>query len=245
MPFPITFGSVGDIIAVAQIVTQIISALSDSRGSAVEYQQLFAELRSLQKALDYLDKLATRRGREVETLDSIKLAAATCRRPLEAFQKKIEKYHRFLGGDIVNSDDSDDCSTYSNAESSRKDTCKFGLKKKLRSAARKIQWEFTMKNEVQRLQIYLSVHIETINTLLAIYGLETIEFDAVANRESHDKLKDLVNGTQRTLDRVSGNLDAQALAVKNTSNTVEKLLGIVTGWDAPWKTINNLVSKIW
>jgi hypothetical protein len=41
MSFAFTFGSVGDIIAVTQIVAKIISALNDSRGSAVEYQQLF------------------------------------------------------------------------------------------------------------------------------------------------------------------------------------------------------------
>src|ERR1700722_1152589 len=120
MSFAFTFGSEGDIIAVTQIVAQIISALNDSRGSAVEYQQLFAELRSLQKALDHLNKLSTRNERDAKTLDSIKFAAAACRCPLEAFQKKIKKYHRYLGGDIVNSDSSDDGSTHSNTESSKK-----------------------------------------------------------------------------------------------------------------------------
>src|ERR1700730_13003801 len=105
MSFAFTFGSVGDIIAVTQIVAKIISALNDSRDSAVEYQQLFAELRSLQKALDHLNKLSTCGGRDVKTLNSIKIATAACRRPLEAFQKNIEKYHRFLR-DTVNSDES-------------------------------------------------------------------------------------------------------------------------------------------
>jgi hypothetical protein len=92
MSFAFTFGSVGDIIAVTQIVAKIISALNDSRGSAVGYPQLFAELRSLQKALDHLNKLSTCGGRDVKPLDSIKFATAACRRPLEAFQKKFEKY---------------------------------------------------------------------------------------------------------------------------------------------------------
>lgn len=47
----ITFGSVGDIIAVAQIAGSIAKALSDARGSAKEYQDLIKELRSFDQAL--------------------------------------------------------------------------------------------------------------------------------------------------------------------------------------------------
>jgi DNA-directed RNA polymerase sigma subunit (sigma70/sigma32) len=142
-----------------------------------------------------------------------------------AFQKNIEKYHKFLR-DTVNSDESDDSSTHSNAENPKKSKCKFSMKK-LVSVARKIQWEFTMKNEVQKLQNYLGLHVDAINTLLAVYGLETMELNTVANQESHDELKDLINSTQRTLDHVSSNLDSKALVVKNTSNMVEKLVRAV------------------
>jgi hypothetical protein len=54
-----------------------------------------------------------------------------------------------------------------------------------------------------------------------------MELNTVANQESHDELKDLINSTQRTLDHVSSNLDAQALVAKNTSNMVEKLVRAV------------------
>lgn len=47
----ITFGSVGDIIAVGQIALQLAKALSDSRGSAKAYQALVKELQNFDQAL--------------------------------------------------------------------------------------------------------------------------------------------------------------------------------------------------
>lgn len=47
----ITFGSVGDIIAVGQIALQLGRALSDSRGSAKEYRVLIRELQAFDQAL--------------------------------------------------------------------------------------------------------------------------------------------------------------------------------------------------
>jgi hypothetical protein len=47
----ITFGSVGDIIAVGQIAVQLVQALSDSRGSTKEYRELMRELQMFDQAL--------------------------------------------------------------------------------------------------------------------------------------------------------------------------------------------------
>lgn len=47
----VTFGSVGDIIAVGQIALLLAQALKDSTGSAREYQGLIRELRTFDKAL--------------------------------------------------------------------------------------------------------------------------------------------------------------------------------------------------
>ena len=47
----ITFGSVGDIIAVGQIAWALAKALTDSRGSAKEYQDLIKELQAFDQAL--------------------------------------------------------------------------------------------------------------------------------------------------------------------------------------------------
>jgi hypothetical protein len=47
----ITFGSVGDIIAVVQIAWSLAKALADSAGSAKEYQDLIKELQTFDEAL--------------------------------------------------------------------------------------------------------------------------------------------------------------------------------------------------
>jgi hypothetical protein len=47
----ITFGSVGDIIAVRQIAWSLAKALNDSRGSAKEYQGLVKDLQAFQRAV--------------------------------------------------------------------------------------------------------------------------------------------------------------------------------------------------
>ena len=53
----ITFGSVGDIIVVCQIVQSIVKALDDSRGSASEFRQLMRSLSSLAQALQQTQEL--------------------------------------------------------------------------------------------------------------------------------------------------------------------------------------------
>ena len=47
----ITFGSVGDLIAVGEIAWSIAKALNSSRGSAKEYQSLVKELQLFNKVL--------------------------------------------------------------------------------------------------------------------------------------------------------------------------------------------------
>ncbi len=49
---PVTFGSVGDIVAIAQIAAQLLKALSSSNGSAQEFQDLLVQLRTFHRCLD-------------------------------------------------------------------------------------------------------------------------------------------------------------------------------------------------
>jgi hypothetical protein len=240
-----TFGSAGDFIAVAQTISQITTALSSTRGSAIEYQQLLAELHSLQKALHHLDNIPTRSGQALKTLDSIKFAAASCRQPLEDFLKRIRKYHLSLGGEGSGFLVPSHSQSQNPPDGAGKGKTKYITTGKTRAVARKIQWQFGMKSEVQKLQNYLSIHIGTINDLLAVYGLETIKLDADASRGSHETLVDLIKSAQQTLNSVSGDVNAQTAITKIASNTVEKLLGIITEWTMPLNVISGMVSKIW
>lgn len=58
---PITYGSVGNIIATVQVAAQLLKALSASRGSAREFQDLVVELRIFHRALDQVCFLTVRR----------------------------------------------------------------------------------------------------------------------------------------------------------------------------------------
>lgn len=49
---PITFGSVGDIVATIQVAAKLLEILSASRGSARDFQELVVELRTYHRALD-------------------------------------------------------------------------------------------------------------------------------------------------------------------------------------------------
>ena len=51
MSFGITFGSIGDMIAVGEIAWSLAKALSDSCGSAKEYQGLVKELQTFDGVL--------------------------------------------------------------------------------------------------------------------------------------------------------------------------------------------------
>ena len=48
---PITFGSVGDIIATVQVTVQLLKALNTSRGSSKEYGEVVQELETFGGAL--------------------------------------------------------------------------------------------------------------------------------------------------------------------------------------------------
>jgi len=52
MSFGLTYGSFGDIITTIKLVSRLVQALSESRGSRREFQDLVADLRLYQHVLD-------------------------------------------------------------------------------------------------------------------------------------------------------------------------------------------------
>ncbi|KAE8447549.1 hypothetical protein EG329_010679 [Mollisiaceae sp. DMI_Dod_QoI] len=93
---PITFGSVGDTIAVGQIAWSLAQALTDSKGSAKEYQSLVKELRAFERALLQIVALWQNYDcPDVITTDVVKDWLDT----LRVFQEKVnKKYGVGLGG---------------------------------------------------------------------------------------------------------------------------------------------------
>ena len=95
----ITFGSVGDIIAVAELAFKISRALSESAGASKEYQELMLELdlsrRALLEAETFLNP-KTRVRLRLDAENAIRQHVTLCKKELEAFMKGIEKYKASL-----------------------------------------------------------------------------------------------------------------------------------------------------
>ncbi|KAI0890777.1 hypothetical protein F4806DRAFT_371146 [Annulohypoxylon nitens] len=197
-----SFGfGVGDFLAVGRLAAEIISSLKDSGGSRTEFQDLIRELECLQAALIHLDKLTKTKTSEV--LDAIKYAALSCRRPLEEFLYKIRKYETSLG-------------THSkrNSITAIIDTIKFPL---------------AHKDEIQRLQTYLNVHIGTINILLVEYGLEKIQLETATTEASQLKAKQLLEDMGNLLGRMQTSLLSQTRAVLGNIFVLERIYRMLNG----------------
>jgi hypothetical protein len=253
MPCPPTFGSVGDIIAVTQIVTTIIRTIRNSKSSEKEYHQLLAELESLQRAFDHLDKLQN--GTSSENSDGISIyhhsrrlpdeiryAAVSCRQPLEDLLAKLQKYQKAMGERIDCNENDGDLSVKPAEMKTPWHMSKF--LNKAEKTARKIQWQFS-KEEFKPLQNYLRYHVNIINLLVTQHCLETMKLEFAENRDSHNKLKDMINATQQSLGHVSDDLYAQSSVVKKISDLAEKLLEAISQLNIPWKENSNIVTNIW
>jgi hypothetical protein len=139
----VSFGSVGDIIAVCLIVKDLVAALDDSRGSAAEYQEVRLELQALERALlevEFLSSSCTATEKLKALYATARKAGVNCQKPVAAFLKKIRKYGPSLGesgpGSIV------------------------------RDTAMKIRWQLSQKDEVTRFRTEINTHCSSINILL-------------------------------------------------------------------------------
>ena len=199
-----SFGfSVGDFIAVGNVIKDICSCLQDAGGAKAEYQGLLRELECLQQALQHLDKLQNGGTSSSANLDSIKYAALSCRRPLEQFLAKIRKYDKSLGV--------------------------WGKDGVIKSTADKLRWGFGQKEEIRKLQSYLNIHIGTINILLAEHGLEKMDLasDQAAAQQLH--IRERLENTREIINKVSSSLTMQFMVVQNTQNMLARLFEMISG----------------
>ena len=97
---PVTFGSVGDIIAVALLVKDLVEALDKSRGSQAEYGQLVQELRLLEDLLRKVDHLCNTSGTTAASFETVALHQTalkitdSSRNLILAFAARLAKYEK-------------------------------------------------------------------------------------------------------------------------------------------------------
>jgi hypothetical protein len=214
-----SFGfSVGDFLAVGSLINDIVCSLREAGGSKSEHQELVRELESLQQALSHLDKLQL--GKSSQTsLESIKYAAYSCRRPLEQFLGKIKKYEKSLGV--------------------------WSQRSSLKSATDKLRWAFGEKDEIRKLQSYLNVHVGTINILLAEHGLETMDIDSKKAEADQLHVRARFDDTRKVIDWIKSSVSAQALAIQTTQSMLSKLCELVSGESiTSWKSFGEMVAKM-
>lgn len=214
-----SFGfSVGDFLAVGKLVTDIVSCLKDSGGSRTDYQDLVRELECLQAVLIHLDKLiATGTPHD---LTAIKYAALSCGRPLEEFLARIRKYERSLG-------------IWSKGNP-------------IKGVIDKISFPLAHRDEVQRLQAYLSVHVGMINILLAEYGLETMQLAAERTETSHLQITKWLENTTDLLGRMQRSVVSQSHAIFKSTTMLEQVYKMLSGEvKASLRSFENAVAKVW
>jgi len=144
----ISFGSVGDIIAICLLVKELVVALDESKGSATEYREVLLELRALERALHKVEMLSKSHASTVKLnalYATARKAALDCRQPVEAFFNRIKKYGSSL--DVGAS------------------------RKSIRNTAMKIRWQVSQKDEISRFRAVVSAHSSSINMLLATVTL--------------------------------------------------------------------------
>jgi hypothetical protein len=140
---PITFGSVGDIISVSLLVKDVLVALSESRGSSVEYQEIIRELYILDRALLEIEQLSRQYASTLELTALCQTAAkavSECRNSVKTFLDRTAKYHRSL-------------SDRSKANA-------------LSKATRTVQFAVVERNELSRFRAEISAHSLSLNMLL-------------------------------------------------------------------------------
>jgi hypothetical protein len=169
-----TFGSLGDIITVIQIVRQVIGALSDSTGSSRDYQNLICHLESLHRTLLEVDQAIGRStGNGAQKLprpteNAIRREVSLCNSIIKELLAKIEKYRTRLR--------------------------KGGLESMMKDSRRKIGWQFFKKEDLVSFMTRLEAHTSAIDTLLQISTRSVI---SISTGPTSLNLQLLIHATNR------------------------------------------------
>ncbi|KAK3902573.1 hypothetical protein C8A05DRAFT_33716 [Staphylotrichum tortipilum] len=212
-----SFGfSVGDFLAVGKLIADITSCLKEVGGSKSEYRDVVLELDCLHKTLVHLDRLPSQQGNSL-TADSIKYAALSCRRPLEEFLGKLKRYEASLGPRATGS-------TW-------------------KAPVDKVRFRFGGSDEIRKMQNYLSVHIGTVNILLAEHGLETMNVAQEKTGAAQLAIRERLETTNGVLAQVRDSIVGQAAALYKATTLLEQLYNLVSGEiRTSWKRLEDNVA---
>ncbi len=231
-----SFGfSISDFITVSKLISDIASSLKDAKS---EYQELLRELDCLDRALHYLDKLKVVDGSggrsggrcgttPTATLDSIKCAALTCRHPLEEFLRKIKKYDSSLGVQATSA-------------------CSADATGKMMGIWKRVDWAWSKKDEIRKLQGYLNIHLGVINMLLLQHGLEKLDIGSKQSEEAQRDMQKSFDHANAMMVQIEQHTRPQALAVQANNTILNRLLSVVRADVVmPLEALTSMVSRVW
>jgi hypothetical protein len=137
-----TFGSIGDIIAICQILQSTVSALNDARGLTADYQALGRSLTNLSQVLFRIENLVQSK-KNVSNMAGLDQTLRNCYGCLKDFNAKIDKYSRALG--------------------------ERGQKRMLKDIYRKIKW-LNEKDEVANFHRDIATYLRVLQLLMQLTG---------------------------------------------------------------------------
>ncbi|PQE13895.1 Ankyrin repeat-containing domain protein [Rutstroemia sp. NJR-2017a BBW] len=172
-----SFGfSVGDFLAVATLIKEVVVSLKDVGGAAADYQQLIVELHGLQRALDSIEDLRVDAGtRQAENINNLKVTALGCRYVLEEALKKLRSYESLRLGQRSSS--------------------------LVAVSSKKIKWQIMMKEDVDALRTRLNSHTNYLNMRLST---EILRGASAATARADKSLGDVTQKLEETRLDVQG-----------------------------------------
>ena len=88
----ITFGSVGDIIALCELVRDAVTAFSQARGSAAVYRELATELNNLSLAMYGIQRLLKKNEGVLGPGGTLNKLLGDCENSMSRFLRRIAKF---------------------------------------------------------------------------------------------------------------------------------------------------------
>lgn len=158
---PVTFGAVGDIIAVVLVVKDLVDALDKARGSKVQHQAAMRELGLLERNLLEIGVLIRRHGDgatpELQGLCELaKEYVATCNNLVTTYKDRVEKYR----------------TTFDQAQAP----------KRLSEAFMAIRWRFEEKEALEKFREELGGLVQNLQVLMItvdMYAKITLLFSSM------------------------------------------------------------------
>ena len=145
---PVTFGAVGDVIAVVLLIKDLVAALNDCRGSAYNFQLLVQQLQSLERALIEVDLLVKKHAASPglsALCCAVGEAAGHCQNSAKSFYEKVKKYQQSLKP--------------------------HGSGNFLKDTTRKIQFQILDRKDIDEFYGQVTAHVSSLNLLMITWSM--------------------------------------------------------------------------